>query len=97
MRKVTDIILGFNLPFFLWSIIAGLMAFLNLSFSSFCLMHKSFGWCPACGLTRSYMSLLKGDGFTDAWFTLIFLLFVANFFWSIYRAVKVYRSHLLIS
>ncbi|MDD4900165.1 MAG: DUF2752 domain-containing protein [Candidatus Omnitrophica bacterium] len=89
MRRSRDIILGYNLPFILWSIAAAAQVFFRHNLPlDFCPYNRFFGWCPACGLTASYAQFLKGQGFSNNWFAVIFLLFVGNFFFSILKALK---------
>jgi len=90
VRKAADIILGYNLPFFLWSAIAAIKVFSNNNFHlDCCIIHRISGWCPACGLTSSYANFLQGNGFKDTWFAVVFILFIANFFYSLLKTANI--------
>jgi hypothetical protein len=89
---VLDTILAYNFPFFIWSGFVFLEALLDKNISIWtCPVQNMLGWCPGCGLTGSYLKLIKYGTIDNGWFMLVFTLFIFNFLWSMMKAVKIYN------
>lgn len=58
-RRAWAILAGYNLPFVLWSGYALYRVF-EPGASLFCPVRAVLGWCPSCGLTGEYATILSG-------------------------------------
>ena len=91
-RRAWRIVLGFNLPWILWTAYAlwiGL-AGTGAGVGMFCPVDSLVGICPACGLTGAYADLLTGQAAPSLRLTVILVAFVVNAIGSVVRARKVY-------
>jgi hypothetical protein len=84
-----QILLGYNLPFLLWTLYAATGAVISGVSLWLCPIHPIAGWCPGCGLTRQYIQLLRGDSLPTLWGGLVLATFVLNVGCSIVRASRV--------
>jgi hypothetical protein len=93
-RRAARVVAGYNLPFVIWTAGALVLAARSHVGVVSCPVRSVLGWCPSCGLTRSYAAFLSGDGITGWWFGLILAGFVANLLWSLWKARRVWRDRL---
>lgn len=77
-RNVFHILIGYNLPFFLWTAYAVQRTFWSSPALWQCPVQKVFGWCPGCGLTTSYVQFMKTGTFQNAFFILVLSAFLLN-------------------
>jgi hypothetical protein len=90
VRRITRILFGYNIPFILWSGFAAVRLVSGASAgTAVCPLRMFAGHCPGCGLTAAYVQLLRGGGFADTWFVLIFTGFILNVVWSIVVAARI--------
>jgi hypothetical protein len=77
--RALGILLGYNLPFALWTLAVLFSGAPGRFFLWKCPVHRLAGWCPGCGLTASYSSFLRGDfRAAGAWFYIVFAGFLMN-------------------
>ena len=84
-RRALRILIGYNLPWLLWTVWA-LFAFCFESSVWRCQVKALLGWCPGCGLTRSYAQLIAGRVPDHPLLPIVLLGFVFNFAYSVYKA-----------
>ena len=77
-----------NTPFIVWTLYAVYRALVPELLSWQCPVKAIFGFCPGCGLTSSYVRLIKGGGINSIWFLIIYTGFIINL---IYSLIKIYR------
>jgi hypothetical protein len=58
-RRRAAVLIGYNLPFLLWSGYAAWRVHAPGDSLS-CPVHALLGWCPSCGLTGDYAAILSG-------------------------------------
>ena len=87
--RALAILVGYNLPFALWSAAALLRVWRGGRSLWPCPIKSIVTWCPACGLTRAYAALLRGEGLQSAWLGIILLIFIANMAHSLLKARRV--------
>ena len=80
------ILLGYNLPFLLWSLSALQQAWTTVRLELPCPAHSLLGWCPACGLTRDYAALLRSEAPQPGMLYVVLAAFVLNSCWSLVKA-----------
>ena len=78
-----SILIGYNLPWLLWTGFALLRPELGMLARWECPVRALIGWCPGCGLTRGYAEFLRGEGLSSPWLAVVLAGFVANAIWSI--------------
>jgi len=83
-RRRWAILVGYNLPFFLWTCFALFRSLIQVEFWA-CPLRTVAGWCPGCGLTRTYAKFLEHQGLGSHWLGVILACFVANGIWSIIK------------
>jgi hypothetical protein len=91
-RKALAIFAGYNLPFLLWTDWAVFR--IVVPAKGFCLTRKLLPFlhdCHGCGLTGQYSSFLTGHP-ASAFFYVVFGLFTANLFWSLFVLLRQTRS-----
>ena len=76
--RCIEILVGYNLPFVLWTGLAVLVSAIDVSGFWRCPAAVLLGWCPGCGLTWEYMQLLTGQGSGNLWVTIVLAAFLAN-------------------
>lgn len=81
--RAAAILIGHNLPFAAWTLFAALQAASGGVHLFTCPVRRLFGWCPGCGLTTAYASLLKTGRVTSWWFALVLAGFLFNLAWSL--------------
>ncbi|MEX0702952.1 MAG: hypothetical protein WD069_12730 [Planctomycetales bacterium] len=86
-RRPVAILLGYNLPWLLWTLAALAIAAGSGGVPGPCLTARWLGWCPGCGLTREYAQFLRGEGLPGAWAGAILAGFVLN------AAVSLWKAH----
>ncbi|MBN1521944.1 MAG: DUF2752 domain-containing protein, partial [Candidatus Aureabacteria bacterium] len=87
------ILIGYNFPFILWTIAALIKAESSISIAMWsCPVERFLGFCPGCGLTREYTKFLKGQGIESLWFAALLFFFVANFFYSLFKAYRIRKA-----
>ncbi len=91
-RRAWRIVIGYNLPFVLWTMYAGLRALVPLAGWS-CPVQATFHACPGCGLTRAYTDLLTGGGLSNLWLACILAGFAGNAVASICKVSRVGIAH----
>ena len=91
-RRAWGVLIGYNLPFALWTGWAMSKAFLGNGAHWGCPVRATLGLCPGCGLTTSYARLLRGDGLDSLWLGVILVVFVGNFVASGLRARRIWRD-----
>jgi len=86
-KRALRILLDHNLPFILWSAAACFKILVPGQGDGLLVCPVLFflGRCPGCELTAAYVGFLR-TGRADAWFGLVFGLFLLNFFISLRRA-----------
>gem|GEM_PF-7047246 len=82
----TEILLGHNLPFFLWTGVALFRCAAPEVFKWPCPVRAVLHWCPGCGLTDSYAGFLAGRGWDHPLFPVVYAGFLLNFCWSLWNA-----------
>ncbi len=90
-RRRLDIIVGHNLPFLLWTALAGARNVWEGDMWA-CPTKAVVGWCPACGLTAAYSRLLAGGGVDSPMLVVVLAGFVANLAWSVRKAFSAGNS-----
>ena len=78
------ILLGYNLPFLLWTMGAVLLAVTGSAPHFPCPLQSLLHFCPACGLTREYAAFMKGST-ASPYFLVVFGLFILNTAWSLVK------------
>ena len=86
-KKTIPVLLGYNLPFILWTCWAAFLALTGLHPAWPCPVRALFHFCPACGLTGQYADLLRGHRPSDFLLVILFL-FLLNSGWSFYKAFR---------
>ena len=86
--KQINILIGYNLPFVFWTAAVFFMLFSKGTSLWQCPADKWLGFCPGCGLSHSYVRLLRGEGIDSIWFALVFALLIGNTIYSFYKAFK---------
>ncbi len=86
-RRAWHVVVGYNLPFTLWTIFALFRPTIPVRGWS-CPVQAAFHVCPSCGLTGAYTQLLRGNGIDDCWLGVVLGGFAANGIWSIIKAAK---------
>ena len=86
-RRVWRVVVGYNLPFVLWTIFAILRPAIPVRVWS-CPVQGVLHFCPSCGLTRAYTQLLQGNGIHNCCLAIVLVGFGANGIWSIIKAAK---------
>ena len=86
-RKKASVLLGYNLPFVLWTGWAGLIAVTGYSPAWHCPIKAIFHFCPSCGLTRQYAGLLTGHP-PSVYLLVILALFILNSTWSVCSVLR---------
>ena len=87
--RAIGIVIGYNLPFALWTAAAVYKA-IGLAVGLWpCPINAIFGWCPGCGMTRTYAALLCGEGVANLWFLTILALFLVNLAVSLIKARRI--------
>lgn len=80
------VLVGYNLPFLLWTIAAVVAAEAGETPWLPCMIRSALGWCPSCGLTRQYAHLLRAGDCPSCWLGILLAGFVANGLWSAVKA-----------
>ncbi len=88
-RSAPAILIGYNLPFALWSAYAMWKAWVGGEPRWHCPLDSVVGVCPGCGLTTEYAALLAGRAVPGVWLTLILTLFLVNLVASCVKARRV--------
>ncbi|MFW5784961.1 MAG: hypothetical protein ACOCW1_02140 [Chitinispirillaceae bacterium] len=91
-RKLLNVVVGYNLPFLLWTAYAAQRAFGNGSALWQCPVQKILGWCPGCGLTASYVHFIRTGFFQNAFFILIFSALLLNALFSFRKALLILKN-----
>ena len=95
--RALRIVVGYNLPFALWTAFAVIKAWAGTGLNWACPACSLLGSCPACGLTTSYTQLLRAECWPDFWFCLVFVGFCVNLVWSIGKARDVINTAVVSS
>ena len=83
-RQTVSILIGYNLPWAVWTLFAVFQAVSGGVHVLRCPIHALLGWCPGCGMTTAYVALLREGRITSPWSALILTGFLANFLWSLH-------------
>ncbi len=87
--RARAVLVGYNLPFALWTAAAVCKA-VGLGVGDWrCPIHSILNWCPTCGMTRTYASLLRGEGVEDLWFLAVLAFFLINLTVSVIKARRI--------
>ena len=90
-RRAWHVVVGYNLPFVLWTIFAILRPAMPVRVWS-CPVQGVLQFCPNCGLTGAYTQLLRGNGIHDFWLGIVLLGFAANGIWSVIKSAKLMNN-----
>ena len=80
------ILLGYNLPWILWTVYALVQPELGALGRWPCPIRTAIGWCFGCGLTSAYGRFLRGEGLPDWRLGIVLAAFAVNAIWSVARA-----------
>lgn len=89
-RRAWDILVGYNLPFTLWTLFAMLRPAIPVRAWS-CPVQAGLHFCPSCGLTGAYAQLLRGNGIDDYSLAPVLAAFAVNGLWSIVKVAKLMK------